>query len=232
MDRANEYNVDGSLLGLGSDILLDIMSEMELPQDVRQFLALCQKIYKLKDHPRFEKIIQSIVQITPVFIIMEASQGCVEKNKFIHTGENECCTIAIEPAISEGIVRIDLIFENTSYSCILGVADASYYFAAGRHPIYDGNHLSKYVKRNQQYADGQRISIEVDMATVPRRATFFVDDVEQPNYIIGIPSEIRFWAYTIYSSSSFTVTKFKRLIKSSTKGVAGSKALEWGKKWK
>ncbi|KAA6364681.1 MAG: hypothetical protein EZS28_039792 [Streblomastix strix] len=86
--------------------------------------------------------------------------------------------------------------------------------------------------QNQNYSDGQRIGIEVDMTTVPRRVTFFVDDVEQPNYVIGIPSEIRFWAYSYNSSSSFTVTKFERLIKSSTKGIEGSKAFEWGKEWK
>ncbi|KAA6360688.1 MAG: hypothetical protein EZS28_043785 [Streblomastix strix] len=75
--------------------------------------------------------------------------------------------------------------------------------------------------QNQEYSDGQKVEIEVDMTTVPRRVTFFVDDVEQPNYAIGIPSEIRFWV----------LTKFERLIKSSAKGVEGSKALEWGKKW-
>ncbi|KAA6384226.1 MAG: hypothetical protein EZS28_020245 [Streblomastix strix] len=84
---------------------------------------------------------------------------------------------------------------------------------------------------NKQYSDGQKVGIEVDMTTVPRRVTFFVDDVEQPNYVICIPSEIRFWAYIYNESSSFTVTKFERLIKSSAKGVEGSKALEWGKEW-
>ncbi|KAA6380264.1 MAG: hypothetical protein EZS28_024208, partial [Streblomastix strix] len=64
------------------------------------------------------------------------------------------------------------------------------------------------------------------------RATFFVDDIEQPNYVIEIPSKIRFWVFTYYKSSSFTVTKFERLIQSTAKGVEGSKAIQWGKKWK
>ncbi|KAA6383334.1 MAG: hypothetical protein EZS28_021136 [Streblomastix strix] len=86
--------------------------------------------------------------------------------------------------------------------------------------------------KNQTYFVGQKVGIEVDMTTVPRKVTFFVDNVEQPNYVIGIPSEIRFWVYIYNESSSFTVTKFERLIKSSAKGVEGSKALEWGKEWK
>ncbi|KAA6357160.1 MAG: hypothetical protein EZS28_047313, partial [Streblomastix strix] len=82
------------------------------------------------------------------------------------------------------------------------------------------SHIS-FGQNNKKYSDGQRIGIEVDMTTVPRRVTFFVDNVEQPKYVIGIPSEIRFWV----------LTKFERLIKSSAKGVEGSKALEWGKEW-
>ncbi|KAA6376026.1 MAG: hypothetical protein EZS28_028446 [Streblomastix strix] len=126
----------------------------------------------------------------------------------------------------------------------MGIADASCSFAAGRYPNQDGNQ-EKTVRyfwngelnhktggpKNQEFADGQKVGIEVDMTTVPRRVTFFVDDVEQPKYVIGIPSEIRFWAYTFNESSSFTVTKFERIIKSSAKGVPGSKALEWGKEW-
>ncbi|KAA6328822.1 MAG: hypothetical protein EZS28_053676 [Streblomastix strix] len=70
------------------------------------------------------------------------------------------------------------------------------------------------------------------MTIVPRRVTFFVNDAEQPEFVIGIPSEIRFWAYTSEEQSTFTVVKFERLIKSTAKGVVGSKALEWGKEWK
>ncbi|KAA6359851.1 MAG: hypothetical protein EZS28_044622, partial [Streblomastix strix] len=91
------------------------------------------------------------------------------------------------------------------------------------------NHINNGTKGNQKYADGQRIAVEVDMITAPRRATFFVDDVEQPNFVIGIPKAIRFWACTYNDSSSFTVTKFERFIQSTAKGVKGSKALEWGK---
>ncbi|KAA6333530.1 MAG: hypothetical protein EZS28_053159 [Streblomastix strix] len=70
------------------------------------------------------------------------------------------------------------------------------------------------------------------MTIVPRKATFFVDDVEQPNFVIGIPEAVRFWAYTFDKLSSFTVIKFERLVKSTSQGVFGSKGLQWGKEWK
>ncbi|KAA6366538.1 MAG: hypothetical protein EZS28_037934, partial [Streblomastix strix] len=96
----------------------------------------------------------------------------------------------------------------------------------------DIDHITYGTRGNQSYTDGQRVAIEVDMITVPRRATFFVDDVEQPNFVINTPGAVRFWACIFKKSSLFTVTKFQRLIQSTAKGVEGSKALEWGKKWK
>ncbi|KAA6398472.1 MAG: hypothetical protein EZS28_005997 [Streblomastix strix] len=196
MDLASEYNVEGGFLSLGEFIFLELLSEMELPQDVRQFLILNKKTFQLILHPRYAKIIQSII-------------------------------------IRKGIVRIEVIFENTGqWDRSIGVADASCSFAAGNGPSADGNqektvrywengeldHITEDIIRNQRYADGQRVAVEVDMTTVPRRATFFVDDIEQPNFVIDIPEAIRFW--------------FERLIQQTAKGVEGSKALKWGKEWK
>ncbi|KAA6397941.1 MAG: hypothetical protein EZS28_006537 [Streblomastix strix] len=248
MDHASEYNVDGGLLSLGEFIFLELLSEMELPQDVRQFLILNKKTYKLILHPRFARIIQSIIQIRHIFIIKEAQQGSSDGNTFFHSNKNEWCTIAIDPIISEGLVKIEVMFENTGGwdSRIIGFADASCSFAVSNRPSDDGNrvrtvryyrngdigHVTDRTIGNQKYANGQRIGIEVDMTTIPRKVTFFVDDDEQPNVVIGIPEAIRFWAFTLQDSSYFTVTKFERLIQSTAKGVEGSKALEWGKEWK
>jgi hypothetical protein len=63
MDHASDYNVDGGLLCLGEFIFLEILSEMELPQDVQQFLILNKKTFKLILHPRYAKIMQSISMI-------------------------------------------------------------------------------------------------------------------------------------------------------------------------
>ncbi|KAA6382980.1 MAG: hypothetical protein EZS28_021494 [Streblomastix strix] len=228
MDHASDYNIEGSLLSLREFIFLELLSEMELPQDVRQFLILNKKTFKLILHPRYARIIQSIIQITPLFVIKEAWQGRSDGNKFFHSDKNHLCTIALDPIIRDGIVRIEVIYKNILGWRMIGFADASCSFAAGRAPCGYLDHIT-FTKGNQEYADGQRVAVEVDMTTVPRRATFFVEDVEQPNFVIGIPEAIRFWAYTTDPSSSFIVTKFERLIQSTAKGVEGYKALEWGK---
>ncbi|KAA6357236.1 MAG: hypothetical protein EZS28_047237, partial [Streblomastix strix] len=135
MDHARDYNVEGGILSLGEFIFLELLSEMELPQDVRQFLILNKKTFKLILHPRYAKIIQSIIQITPLFVIKDAWLGCSDGNKFFHSDLDHFCTIAIDPIIRDGIVRIEVMFENTlGWNRMIGIADASCSFAAGNLP--------------------------------------------------------------------------------------------------
>ncbi|KAA6381210.1 MAG: hypothetical protein EZS28_023263, partial [Streblomastix strix] len=164
-----------------------------------------------------------IDKTTPIFIIKKESQGKQQGNKFIHSDKNDYCTIAIDPVIKDGIVRFEVVFENTGGLKILGIADASCSFAVGNGPSDDGNdkktvrywgsdgdldHITNDTKGNRSFEDGQRISAIVDMTSNPRKVVFYVDDIEQPNFVIGIPSEIRIWV------------------------LVGSKALQWGKSWK
>ncbi|KAA6369661.1 MAG: hypothetical protein EZS28_034811, partial [Streblomastix strix] len=146
MNGARDYNVIGGLLGLGEFILLEIISEMILPQDVQQFLVVCRKINKLLDHPRFKKIIQSIIKITPVFIIKEKQQGRLKGMKFVHSNKYAQSTIAFEPVICEGIVRFEVIFEHTRFYRICGIADASCSFDA-----YMGPSDDEYIEKTVRY---------------------------------------------------------------------------------
>ncbi|KAA6391173.1 MAG: hypothetical protein EZS28_013299 [Streblomastix strix] len=187
------------------------------------------------------------LEITPIFIIKQISQGRAEGNKFIHSQDIEDCTIAIDPVIREGIVRIEFVFQySEGYGRIMGIADASCSFAAGKGPSADRNdkktvryynngdfdHVTYNKVQNKRYEDEQRIAVEVDMTSNPRKVTFFVNEVEQQNYMINIPDAVRFYAYNVNSLSIFTVTKFQRLNKSSFKGFSHSRAFEWGKRWK
>ncbi|KAA6364575.1 MAG: hypothetical protein EZS28_039897 [Streblomastix strix] len=139
MDRSSDYNVHDSLLGLGEFILLEILTEMEIPQDAQQFLVLCRKTYKLLIHPRYARIIQSIIEIRPIFIIKEQKQGRSDQNKFIHSDEDDYCTIAIDPVIRQGIVKIQIKFDNNvGFDKIIGIANASCSFAAREGPWDDG----------------------------------------------------------------------------------------------
>ncbi|KAA6372137.1 MAG: hypothetical protein EZS28_032337 [Streblomastix strix] len=70
------------------------------------------------------------------------------------------------------------------------------------------DHLIDNTKGNGSYEDGQRIGAIVDLTSIPHKVAFYINYIEQPNYVIGIPSEIRFWAFIQRPSSSFTVVKY------------------------
>ncbi|KAA6354579.1 MAG: hypothetical protein EZS28_049894, partial [Streblomastix strix] len=52
-----------------------------------------------------------------------------------------------------------------------------------------------------------------------RKAYFFVNGEEQENFVFNIPQKIRFYAFVQQQNSSFEVTKFEMLEKSSACGV-------------
>ncbi|KAA6354746.1 MAG: hypothetical protein EZS28_049727, partial [Streblomastix strix] len=51
-----EYNVQGSLNGLGPDVLMDVLGETLYLKDAKNLVCLSKQTYKLKDHPRFMNI--------------------------------------------------------------------------------------------------------------------------------------------------------------------------------
>ncbi|KAA6403488.1 MAG: hypothetical protein EZS28_000986 [Streblomastix strix] len=51
-------------------------------------------------------------------------------------------------------------------------------------------HITSNRIYNELYSEGQRISAIVDMTSNPRKVVFYVDDIEQPNFVIRILSEI------------------------------------------
>ncbi|KAA6360842.1 MAG: hypothetical protein EZS28_043631 [Streblomastix strix] len=88
------------------------------------------------------------------------------------------------------------------------------------------------VEGNSPFNCGQKISIEADMKSNPRKVTFFIDGVEQKNSVVNIPEAVRFYVFVRKPGSSFQVTRFERLPSSSARGVPGSKQWEWGNDWK
>ncbi|KAA6396268.1 MAG: hypothetical protein EZS28_008204 [Streblomastix strix] len=55
MTVPKEYNVIDGMIGLGPDILLEVLSEMTSIRDVQQFLGVDKKTFALKEHARFAK---------------------------------------------------------------------------------------------------------------------------------------------------------------------------------
>ncbi|KAA6386902.1 MAG: hypothetical protein EZS28_017570 [Streblomastix strix] len=87
----------------------------------------------------------------------------------------------------------------------------------------------KYISGNSKFMCNQKVGIEVDLTSNPRKLTFFVDGKEQSNTFVKIPKSIRFFAFTKQRYSQFRVTRFERRTNSQAKGVANSLKCQWGK---
>ncbi|KAA6398188.1 MAG: hypothetical protein EZS28_006281 [Streblomastix strix] len=155
--------------------------------------------------------------------------------------------IAVDPVITEGIVYFEAAIQglNKINDESVGIMDSSITFIPESTPrnqspnqtvFYSGQkgqieHMEREVNGNAQFLCDQRIGAEVDMDSTPRTLHFFVEDVEQPIFVVGIPAAIRFFVSISQQGSSFKVSKFERRYHSTAKGVHGSKSFEYGKKW-
>ncbi|KAA6392317.1 MAG: hypothetical protein EZS28_012157 [Streblomastix strix] len=172
----------------------------------------------------------------------------VEGETFTHTRDNyHGCTILFNPLINSGIYRFEVSNEHRFTS--IGIADDSLPFGQDEVPskygwtnvveyMNDGGmhhigNLDGWIKGNDPFnKPGDRVALELDMDSSPRTLTFFVNDVEQKNYLTNIPAAVNFYGYIFDFGASFKVVKFKRLAKiTSTHGFL-SKKWEWGKEWK
>ncbi|KAA6397075.1 MAG: putative kinase domain protein [Streblomastix strix] len=197
----------------------------------------------LKPKQALLQIISSSQPITVNLNVPIGMNGHKEQNIFIHDITNNACTISTNPVISDGIVYFETVFENHEglQGFGIGIADSSVVFQPNKGPWEDGNKGKTIRYRddgwilhinqgpiNQSFKCEYKVGLEVNMSSNPRKLTFFVNDVEQKNYVINIPYAIRFWAYIWEAISSFTVTKFEKRSSSSSHGIAGSRSLEWG----
>ncbi|KAA6354044.1 MAG: hypothetical protein EZS28_050429, partial [Streblomastix strix] len=94
-------------------------------------------------------------------------------------------------------------------------------------------HVGDIIYGNQPFKPNDRVGIEIDLSSNPRTATLFINDVEQPLYVINIPLRdgYRFYSHIIHENQSFTLAKLESRTIALRKGTANSKALDWGQKW-
>ncbi|KAA6376969.1 MAG: hypothetical protein EZS28_027504 [Streblomastix strix] len=179
--------------------------------------------------------------------IIPSKEDATENDDIIkHSDQNnQECTVLIEEKINEGVWRFEGVFSNHEYAnFMIGIADESCVFGANKLPQDDGNHEKivafwntgeishrfKHIEGNSEFKCGQKVAIEVNMEA--KTCHFFVDGVQQPKYVVGIPPSIRFWVNISWEGSSFEVLRLQILPKSYGKTGKGFRAYEYGKEWK
>ncbi|KAA6383813.1 MAG: putative G2-specific protein kinase nim-1, partial [Streblomastix strix] len=160
------------------------------------------------------------VEYTPLNPSTEDVQ--ISGDTFTHTNDNEnSATILFDPVISSGVARIE--FLNIKDLSNVGIADDT---------LSDLNHVGEYIGGNSSFYENTHVALELDMNQNPHTLNFFVDDKQQPNYVVNIPNSVRFFAYFYQQQSQFKVLKFERLSAPTSKRIERCRALDWGKLWR
>ncbi|KAA6402307.1 MAG: hypothetical protein EZS28_002165 [Streblomastix strix] len=214
----NEYNVFGGLTGVGPDILLLILQEMQYITDAAQFLSFVMK------NP------------DPETVTFEQVDGILRKVKLNKTGD---CAIEIDPVITDGIYLFEIIYQNKypGFHQGPGIVKASYtiprYCKANsdQNMIFfdtcDGEIRYKgyWTNKNSKYSSGQKIGMELDKGKGTLH--FFIDGVQQPVFVRGINEPVRFYGHIFTEGASFTIVTFKNLPAATTQTLPDEEAINW-----
>ncbi|KAA6382805.1 MAG: hypothetical protein EZS28_021671 [Streblomastix strix] len=188
MEVPSEYNIIGGLLGLGPDILLEILSELRLISNAVQFLGY---------HIAIINKIPGDVK----FIDIDLVQKKINKTK---TGDN---TISLVQVLDNGIWTMEAMFQNTGGYAAIGIVRDSYdipakaWYCAGPHTdhiaAFRGKNSGLPVWFKEQGTDGntgfddnQILRLEFD--SFEGTLILFIDNVQQPVYFSGIKEKVRF----------------------------------------
>ncbi|KAA6357936.1 MAG: hypothetical protein EZS28_046537 [Streblomastix strix] len=223
MTVPREYNVIGGLLGLGPDILLEILQELRLITNAVQFLDYPNAIIN-KDPGDVE-----IVDIDDV-------------QKKINKEECYASTISLVQVLDNGIWTMEALFQNSEGFAAIGIVRDSYdipekaQYASKPHT----DHIAAFCGKNRGYSvfykaqgtkgitgfdDNQILRIEFD--TFKGTLILFIDNVQQPVYFSGIKEKVRFIIYMYDQGASCTIRSLKKLIAPTSNHIANEVAVQW-----
>ncbi|KAA6321012.1 MAG: hypothetical protein EZS28_054610, partial [Streblomastix strix] len=92
-------------------------------------------------------------------------------------------------------------------------------------------HNEIWIKGNSKIKSRHSIAMELNMESSPKQLTFFYDNIEQNNFVVNIPSSVRFLVYLSMSESSFRVLSFNRLVTPTALHPQQSRSFIWGTNW-
>ncbi|KAA6400721.1 MAG: hypothetical protein EZS28_003751 [Streblomastix strix] len=212
MSVPKEYNVIGGLIGLGPDIMLEILTEMLNKLDLQQLIGTLLS-------PLNSPCLQDLM---------------IDFNVFYHRKENtNDCSIIFNPLICRGIVRLDIL--NIRDLIGVGIIDESICYGRNQSPsqsdwdkalgkILHNKDICRY--QIESFSSNDRIGMELNMNYCPRTLTFFKNDIEQKIFITNLPASLRFWALLWKQGSTFKFPNFAYLLKPTAKHEE-SQICEW-----
>ncbi|KAA6392200.1 MAG: hypothetical protein EZS28_012272 [Streblomastix strix] len=240
----SEYNVIKGLLGLGPDILLEILSKFRLVSNAVQFLGVCKKTCQLMYHNRFSKIVETLNY--PTTIVNKDPQDVQlieidDVQKKINKKKDDYSTISLVQVIDNGIWSFEVMFPNMGqYGKAVGIvrdsygipAKANYYWKHHTDHIAAFCGTNNYVwykgqgtKCNAGFDGNQIFRLEFD--SFKGTLILFIDNVQQPVYFSGIKEKIRFIISMNYAGQVCIIRSLNQLIAPTSVHIANQVAIQW-----
>ncbi|KAA6391927.1 MAG: hypothetical protein EZS28_012543 [Streblomastix strix] len=237
--------VDWLKINRTSPITRQPMSEILLKPNIE----LKKQIQSANKYQNVDKILNESVMLKQIHQeqIITSHATPVDYKENAHYGNVDSILI-YNPIITSGITYFEGYF-GFHYMAGIGIADKSVryrrnqsfndydqskktvrYFSDG--DLRHFQMIGRSVEGNQQFDNDERVGLELDLSSHPTILTFFINGIEQKNYVTDIPtSGIRFYVGLYNRNCKFTVTRFEKREFSSRRGVCGSKSWEWEKYW-
>ncbi|KAA6387298.1 MAG: hypothetical protein EZS28_017174 [Streblomastix strix] len=248
-----DYNIIGGLIGLGPDILLELLFSMDNLPDIQKFIGVNKKTFHLKDHPGFQQIIvnsQCIDQVSELenSDLTGKSVELVRVDGLLRTAIGlifERFSISLNKIMKVGIHSMSCIIEQRDnylgyISGSIGVCKAGYKITYPCWPRiyphyqsmvqYDGvDGLVRFkgneTKGNAKFSVGQILTMELNMDAGTLH--FFVDGKQQRVFVCGINEPVKFYFHLYDRHVPFTITSLKEIRLPTTKTLRLEKAIEW-----
>ncbi|KAA6363218.1 MAG: hypothetical protein EZS28_041256 [Streblomastix strix] len=166
-----------------------------------------------------------------------------KQKKIIKKKDQTTGTVSLSQVLENGTWELEVQFSNGGQTGGIGIVKESYNIPAGCQPDsnphnqhtasytgpswYQGRVYSKgsYLEGNTIFKDNQIIKAEYD--SEKGTLIFFVDEVQQPVYIIGIKEKVIFIVFMFYFGATCIIRSLKKLTKPTSGHVVNEKTVQW-----
>ncbi|KAA6380355.1 MAG: hypothetical protein EZS28_024118, partial [Streblomastix strix] len=218
---------------------IDKESQKQLEEQKRQNEELKKQISDLK-----LQLEEAKPEVGDVAISIDVPSGSYTKKdgEYTYTSTSvQYKVFPIKPVITQGITKCEFKGNFSTGSDWVGVMKSGLVVPFGSHAntqpyakdcmlfCYGGMYQNSKptMAGNKSIKADDLVAIEVNMNTRPRTAHLFINNVQQPGYISGLPEKVQYY-FQLYSSGfPATVQSLKRLSAPTVKNVSGGKEVKW-----
>ncbi|KAA6371345.1 MAG: hypothetical protein EZS28_033129 [Streblomastix strix] len=220
--------------------------EQNKQQDEQQALQITELEWQLainqsKNGPFVQIERETIIGEMPISITVQPGSYTKKINEFTYTStEKGFKTFPLSPDVSQGIYKCEMKFNKQGDNHV-GIMKSGLDIPFGKFPgfspyskdnaifYYSGytQQNSVGLQGNQQMKDGDQISLEVNLLATPRTAHLFINSLQQPVFVSGLPKSVQFWFFLNNKEDSISVLSIRLLNTPTAEKLSNKKELKW-----